>query len=193
MRPSARWRLVAAPFLLLLLAATAGAAAAPASRPAGFEPDPASGELTWTLFLDAGRVRAVLHAAPDFSPDRPTLLVVFALPNGNTVEQTIGCRPASGLDWHFDIQHVGAQVRRCRELDRTRNLVVAYVEAAGLSWPSWRKDRADAPVQAAAVLDAVCKAVPGPRPSVCLAAHSGGGAFLFSLLDAGDVVPAGVE
>src|SRR5881392_1277458 len=31
---------------------------------------------------------------------RPTRLIIYALPNGNTIEQTFGARKAAGLDWH---------------------------------------------------------------------------------------------
>ena len=47
----------------------------------------------------------------DGKPARATRLIIFALPNGNTIEQTLGCKMAEGLDWHYDIQHVAAQVR----------------------------------------------------------------------------------
>src|SRR4051794_22403035 len=69
---------------------------------------------------------------------RPTRLIIYALPNGNTIEQTFGARKAPGLDWHYDIQHIAAQTRRLRELDRTENIVIAYVEAGEKSWPTWR-------------------------------------------------------
>src|SRR5262245_31343607 len=63
----------------------------------------------------ADGVRVVANAAGSFDPKKPTRLVIFATPNGNTIEQTLGCGKADGLDWHFDIQHVAAQVRRLRE------------------------------------------------------------------------------
>src|SRR6188508_1294231 len=60
-------------------------------------------------------VRVVANAPAAVDPKRPTRLVIYATPNGNTIEQTLGCGKADGLDWHFDIQHVAAQVRRLRE------------------------------------------------------------------------------
>jgi len=44
-----------------------------------------------------------------FSDDDRVLLVIYALPNGNTIEQTTGKRLKEGDDWHFDIQHIGAK------------------------------------------------------------------------------------
>src|SRR5262245_15067703 len=50
----------------------------------------------------------------DGRPARATRLIVFALPNGNTLEQTLGCQMKPGLDWHYDIQHIAAQTRLLR-------------------------------------------------------------------------------
>ena len=59
-------------------------------------------------------VNAPLDA--DGKPAHATRLVIFALPNGNTIEWTLGSKMAEGMDWHYDIQHVLAQVRAYREL-----------------------------------------------------------------------------
>ena len=40
---------------------------------------------------------------------RPTVLVLYALPNGNSTAQTMGKKMQEGDDWHFDIQHIRAQ------------------------------------------------------------------------------------
>ena len=72
-------------------------------------------------------------------PDKPVLLIFYALPNGNTIEQTIGKVLKPDNDWHFDIQHIGAQMRWLRTELTNRTLVVAYLEAATKSWPTWRK------------------------------------------------------
>jgi hypothetical protein len=166
------------------------AAAAPID---GFAADRFGDEQSRTLFFEDDTVRAVVTAPRAFDAGRPTLLLVYALPNGNTIEQTVGCRPAAGLDWRFDIQHVAAQVRRVRELDPARNVAVAYVEADTLSWPAWRQKRPDAPRRIAAVVNALAMSLPGRPPALALAAHSGGGAFVLSYLDAADAIPAAVE
>ena len=61
----------------------------------------------------ADGVRVVVNApaVAAFDPRMPTRIVFYATPNGNTIEQTLGCRANPGLDWHFDIQHVAAQIR----------------------------------------------------------------------------------
>ncbi len=64
-------------------------------------------------------------------PAKPTRLILYATPNGNTIEQTLGCALSPGIDWHFDIQHASAQVRILRPLRPEENLVLACVEARG--------------------------------------------------------------
>ena len=76
-------------------------------------------------------------------PSLPTLLVLYATPNGNTIEQTMGAVPARKIDWQYDIQHVAAQIRRLREIDKRENIVVACLEAEGRSWPTWRQRHAN--------------------------------------------------
>lgn len=40
-------------------------------------------------------------AADDFDSTKPTALVLYGLPNGNTTEWTIGRQLAPGDDWHL--------------------------------------------------------------------------------------------
>ena len=77
-------------------------------------------------------------------PALGTRLIIFALPNGNTIEQTLGCKLVDGLDWHYDIQHVAAQVRLLRKLYPEERIVLVCVETQGLSWPNWRRTHEDA-------------------------------------------------
>ena len=56
------------------------------------------------VFINAPAVDA-------FDPNKRTEIAIFALPNGNTIEQTIGKKLNTGDDWHYDIQHIGAQTR----------------------------------------------------------------------------------
>src|SRR5436190_3002729 len=88
-----------------------------------FQPSPFFNEQIKELRFDDARV--LINAPGELDPNRPTLLILYALPNGNTIEQTIGCKEREGLDWHFYIQHIGAQIRFLRDLDRSRNIVVA--------------------------------------------------------------------
>ena len=132
-------------------------------------------------------------AANAYDPRRPTLLVIYALPNGNTTAQTIGCREEPGLDWHFNIQHIGAQTRRLRELRPEVNLVVAYVEAGGKSWPAWRQKQTDSGERIVALVDQLRATFPDARTTVALTAHSGGGSFLFGYINAVERIPDWIE
>ena len=57
-----------------------------------------------------------------------------------SVDITIGKLP--GDDWHFDIQHIGAQTRFLRQSIKGKTLVVAYLENSLKSWPAWRRNTA---------------------------------------------------
>lgn len=137
-------------------------------------------------------VRAVA-LAPALDPKKPTRLIIYATPNGNTIEQTLGCATADGLDWHFDIQHVAAQVRKLRDVSPNENIVLACVEAEGLSWPAWKRKYKDGPVRAQKVVEALRAWVPGPDVRLALAGHSGGGSFLFGFIDNAEAIPDTVD
>ncbi len=140
-------------------------------------------------------VRLLFNApAPSrFDPSRPTRLVFYATPNGNTAEQTLGSALIAGTDWHFDIQHIAAQTRRLRELDSRENIVLVCVEAAGRSWPAWRQKHTDNAALIRGVVEEARKRIPGAPVRVTLAGHSGGGSFLFGFLNGGDSLPDYVE
>ena len=57
------------------------------------------------------------------------VLVIYATPNGNTIEQTLGCAASKELDYRFDIQHVAAQVRRWREVAPEEDVILTVVQA----------------------------------------------------------------
>src|SRR5215467_6296392 len=108
-----------------------------------------------------GSVRVLINAPAKVDPKRPTRLVIYATPNGNTIEQTLGCAKADGLDWHFDIQHVAAQVRKVRETSPNENVVLACIEADGLSWPAWKRKYKDGPARVQKVVEALKGWLPG--------------------------------
>ncbi len=175
--------------LSLLIASRARATPIPTFAPADNQ------EQSRLTTEDAG-VRLYLNAAADFDSTRPTLLLFFATPNGNTLEQTLGAKPVAGqtLDWHFDIQHVAAQTRKFRTVDPSRNIVLAVVQTKELSWPTFRSAHADNPRRIISIVQTARDALPKDnRVSFALSAHSGGGAFLFGYINAADAIPASVE
>lgn len=137
-------------------------------------------------------VRIVINRPQlDHDPDRPVLLVFFALPNGGTIEQAIGKEIQPGDDWRFGIQHIGAQTRFLREKIKDRTLVVAYLENDLKSWPAWRKAHGDQKI--APLLDAVRSRFDAKRTRVVLSGHSGGGSLIFGYLNDVEAIPDEVE
>src|SRR3569833_374486 len=63
-----------------------------------------------------------------FQQKNPTIIIFYALPNGNTTAQTIGKKLQEGDDWHYDIQHVKAQTDFIREKINRKNIAVIYLE-----------------------------------------------------------------
>ncbi len=143
-------------------------------------------------FTLAPEVKVLVNspARTNFAPDKPVLLVFYALPNGNTIEQTFGHAHRPGDDWHFDIQHIGAQTRFLRELITNRTVVVAYLEADQKSWPAWRKKNGDAGIPE--IVARVKHLFPTNRLELALTGHSGGGSFIFGYLNAVGTIPADV-
>lgn len=89
-------------------------------KPPSKPPVPAPGETNEEFRVEPG-VRVVINRPEAPNPEGPVLLVYYALPNGSTIEQTIGKAIQPGDDWRFEIQHIGAQTRYLREKDQGSN------------------------------------------------------------------------
>jgi hypothetical protein len=164
----------------------------PAAEIPGFRPSAWFTEQVHEQWFKEG-VRVLVNAPGSFDPKKPARLVIYATPNGNTLEQTLGCVTAGKTDWHFDIQHVAAQVRRFREINADPQRVLAGLEAEGLSWPAWKKARPDGPKTIRAVVDRIRQWIGSKDISIALAGHSGGGSFLFGFIDGGEEIPNEIE
>ena len=119
--------------------------------------------------------------------DKPVRLILYALPNGNTTEQTIGRTLKPGDDWHFDIQHIGAQTRFLRQQMTNRIIVIAYLETVSKSWPAWCRKHGDQGIPG--IVERVRNLFPGQPLEVVLTGHSGGGRFTFGYLNAVERIP----
>ena len=119
-------------------------------------------------------------------PARGTRLIIYALPNGNTLEQTLGCEMTDGLDWHYDVQHVAAQVRFYRSLVPEQRVVLVCAEAEGLSWPSWRGKHENGNAHIVQLVDGWRREFGEDDAEVTLTGHSGGGSFMFGLIEGDD-------
>lgn len=157
---------------------------------ADFKPSPRFEEQTLSFAIEPG-VKIQINA-PSLTPtNREVLLVFYALPNGNTTEQTIGKLLKPGEDWHYDIQHIGAQTRWLRQRVPERPIVLAYLENSLKSWPAWRKQHGDAGIPA--ILNTVKRIFVDRSVKVVLTGHSGGGSLTFGYLNAVEAIPDDVE
>ncbi|HWH71603.1 MAG TPA: hypothetical protein VNT26_19680, partial [Candidatus Sulfotelmatobacter sp.] len=130
-------------------------------------------------------------AAECFATGKKVLLIFYALPNGNTLDQTIGRTLHPGDDWHYDIQHIGAQTRFVRQLIQDRVVVVVYLENALKSWPAWRKKHGDKFIPG--ILATVKQVFAGQDIEMVLSGHSGGGSLIFGYLNALEQIPDDVS
>ena len=160
--------------------------------PEKFVASPHFGEMTREIQLpDEVRILINTPSRESISPDMPLLLIFYSVPNGNTIEETIGKQLQPGDDWHFDIQHIGAQTRWLRNEITNHTIVVVYLEAGTRSWPVWRQQYGDRRI--AGILDGIRGIFSADKPDVVLAGHSGGGSLIFGYLNAVDKIPADVK
>ncbi len=140
-------------------------------------------------------VTATIVTPPRLDPRKRVELILYALPNGNTTAQTMGQRLAVGVDWHYDIQHIGAQTRALRERGMGQAVVV-YLEADKKSWPAWRSalgfDRANPRI--VEIVDEIRATIGRPNEiSVTLTGHSGGGSFALGFIDGQETLPGWLD
>jgi hypothetical protein len=123
------------------------------------------------------------------NPSKKLLLIFYALPNGNSIEWTMGKTMVAGDDWHFDIQHIAAQTRYIREVMKDRLVVVAYMANELKSWPAWKRQQPNGPAEIKRMVDSIAGMFSPFRTELALNSHSGGGSFLFGYLDAAPSLP----
>ncbi|MGE5499549.1 MAG: hypothetical protein ACM3Q2_15820 [Syntrophothermus sp.] len=148
------------------------------------------------LVLNLGRgVTATINApsAEAFDPSAKVMLILFPLPNGNTTDQTIGGKMYQDDDFHFDIQHIGAQTRFLRSVIKDANIVTAYLENTEKSWPAWRKKYPDHPQLISDIIDSVRLVFEKFDTGIALNGHSGGGSFIFGYLNGKERIPGFIE
>ena len=138
--------------------------------------------------------RILINAPMDgFGENDRVLLIFYALPNGNSIEQTLGKTLKDGDDWHYDIQHIGAQTRFLRKQLTGQTVVVVYLEAGQRSWPQWKRENPNFLDDTKGVVDAITSIFRPWSPRVVLNGHSGGGRFIFSYLEAEGTIPQSVK
>ena len=128
-----------------------------------------------------------------FNKNGKTFLIFFALPNGNSIEWTKGKKMKTGDDWHFDIQHIAAQTRFVRSLDKKNNYFVVYLMADQKSWPAWKRTTPNSKIKIKNIVDNITAKFKEFDPKIILNGHSGGGSFIFGYLDAVEKIPDNIE
>jgi hypothetical protein len=126
-------------------------------------------------------------------PTKKTVIVFYALPNGNTTAQTMGKPMQQGDDWHYDIQHIKAQTDFIRAHWTAVNFIVIYLENDYKSWPSWKQKHPDFRTRIPALVDSVSSSFGLKDPDIYLNGHSGGGSFIFGYLAGVEKIPASIK
>lgn len=132
---------------------------------------------------------------------RPTRVIFYALPNGNTIEQTEGRAVTDESEWRYNIQHIAAQTAFLRERDSTHNYIVVYVESKTRAWTSHASKYAQSGNMYTSLVDSVrnflafnfSRFASVENQKLILASHSGGGRFVFNYIASSDVIPHFIE
>lgn len=131
--------------------------------------------------------------APALKKNKKVILILYALPNGNTTAETMGKKMKPGDDWHFDIQHIRAQTEFIRRKLNNTNVVMAYLENWYKSWPTWKTKHPDYIRLTQHIVDTLYKIIPLKEKIIYLNSHSGGGRFILSYLDGVKHIPAYIK
>jgi hypothetical protein len=140
-------------------------------------------------FVMYGDVQVTMDFPSGYNVHKNSMIILYALPNGNSTAQTMGKEMEPGDDWRFDIQHIKAQTHFVRKKLRNENIIVVYLENAFKSWPLWKAKHNNYISEVHHIVDTVYKMFPAANSRICLSGHSGGGRFIFSYLDGVKNIP----
>ena len=146
-----------------------------------------------STFVMKDSVRVTIDRPANFSKHKKTIITFFALPNGNTTEQTMGRKIKEGDDWHFDIQHIRAQTKFIRQRLTNKNFVVIYLENNLKSWPAWKQRHPDFKSGIPHIIDSLSALIGAKHKDIYLNGHSGGGSFVFGYLASFEKIPSSIK
>jgi hypothetical protein len=165
--------------------------APPVVAPPVVAPPVAEGAEHTRVLTFAPGVTVTLVSPVHLDLSQPVELILYALPNGNSTAETMGRVARDSAEWRYDIQHIAAQTRALRDRGIPQ-LVIAYLEADGKSWPAWRA-ALGYPAANARIGEIVndVRAAVGAQGEVrvTLTGHSGGGSFAFGFIDGNPMLP----
>ena len=118
-------------------------------------------------------------------------LILFATPNGNTLEQSFGARAKAERDWHFDIQHIGAQFRYAQSQSPDVDMALVILQAGQLSWPAFRQSTDGADKQIGRLVERLQTEFRADE--TYLTCHSGGGSFIWGWMNFHEQLPSTVR
>jgi hypothetical protein len=150
-------------------------------------------EESFILFNMFGDVQITIDIPPGFSTSKKNEIILYALPNGNSTEQTMGKKMEPGDNWHFDIQHIKAQTGFIRKKWKEKNIMVVYLENDYKSWPLWKTKHPDYISEVHRMVDTLYNMFSTSQTTICLNGHSGGGRFVFSYLDGVKSIPQYID
>ncbi|NDW12914.1 hypothetical protein D0T50_08410 [Bacteroides sp. 214] len=150
--------------------------------------------LAYTYFPDA-LIEINAPSVKEFDLKKPTAIVMYGLPNGNTIDWTIGKKASDdgNDDWHYQIQHIGAQTRFVRAQKPDYNLVTVYLQAKERSWGAWRRNNQDSNQIIKDITEDVMSLFAPYNPYIILSGHSGGGNFVFGFIESVQEIPSYVK
>lgn len=140
-----------------------------------------------------GDIKITIDKPGAFSSHEKTIVTFYALPNGNSTDQTMGKKNIEGGDWHFEIQHIKAQTTFIRRQLRRENFVVIYLENNYKSWPLWKQKHPEFPQLLPHLVDSLSGLIHTKKTNIFLNGHSGGGSFIFGYLDGVKKIPSVVK
>jgi hypothetical protein len=157
-----------------------------------FFASPAFAQTPDTLsYWTADSIRITVDQPPKGKGKSP-YVILYALPNGNSTEQTFGRKPRPQDDFRFDIQHIGAQTQFIRQAVPQLSITVIYLENNLKSWPAWKRTHPQAIQKIKRLVDSLQEAFP-QKTVFHLSGHSGGGSFIFGYLAATTQIPASIQ
>ncbi|MBN9296499.1 MAG: hypothetical protein J0I41_05780 [Filimonas sp.] len=146
-----------------------------------------------TRFTMHDDVFITIDQPANMNPRNETIIILYALPNGNTTAQTMGKQMQPGDDWHYNIQHIAAQTKFVRHALPAQNIITIYLENKYKSWPAWRQKSSDAATFIPHIIDSLYSMIPAKRKVLYLNGHSGGGSFIFGYLKTQTSIPAFIK
>lgn len=125
--------------------------------------------------------------------DKETIICFFACPAGNSIEWTIGKQMEAGDDWHYDIQHIGAQTRFLRKVLKDKNLIVIYTQTTDNGWNLYSSKHTDHVQRIQDVTNYALQEFSEFDYKVTLNGHSAGGGFVLRNLLNHPEVPTWID